>query len=32
VWGIAIGLGLMAALANLPINEKPLVRSELKPA
>ncbi|MFS2136808.1 MFS transporter [Duganella sp. Dugasp56] len=32
VWGIAIGLGLMAALANLPINEKPLVRGELKPA
>ena len=29
VWGIAIGLGLMAALANLPINEKPLVRGEL---
>jgi MFS family permease len=32
VWGIAIGLGLMAALANLPINEKPLVRGELKAA
>lgn len=32
VWSIAIGLGLMAALANLPINEKPLVRGELKPA
>jgi MFS family permease len=32
VWGIAIGLGLMAALANLPINEKPLLRGELKPA
>jgi MFS family permease len=32
VWGIAIGLGLMAALANLPINEKPLVRGGLKPA
>jgi MFS family permease len=26
VWGIAIGLGVMAALANLPINEKPLLR------
>ena len=32
VWGIAIGLGLMAALANLPINEKPLVRGGLTPA
>jgi len=26
VWGIAIGLGVMAGLANLPINEHPLVR------
>ncbi|MFA9218017.1 MAG: MFS transporter [Sphingomonadaceae bacterium] len=32
VWGIAIGLGLMAALANLPINEKPLVRGGLSAA
>jgi MFS family permease len=32
VWGIAIGLGVMAALANLPINEKALVRGALKPA
>jgi MFS family permease len=26
VWGIAIGLGVMAGLANLPISERPLVR------
>jgi MFS family permease len=26
VWGIAIALGVMAGLANLPINERPLVR------
>jgi MFS family permease len=33
VWGIAIGLGVMAGLANLPINERPLVREpQLKAA
>ena len=26
VWGIAIGLGVMAGLANLPISERPLLR------
>jgi MFS family permease len=26
VWGIAIALGVMAGLANLPINERPLMR------
>ena len=32
VWGIAIALGVMAGLINLPINERPLVRSVLKAA
>jgi len=33
VWGLAIGLSIMATLANLPINERPLVRDrELKAA
>ncbi|MBA5639180.1 MFS transporter [Duganella sp. LX20W] len=32
VWGIAIALGVMAALVNLPINERPLVRAQLQPA
>ena len=32
VWGIAIALGGMAALVNLPINERPLVRAQLQPA
>jgi MFS family permease len=32
VWGIAIALGVMAGLVNLPINERALVRSELKAA
>ncbi|NGZ88175.1 MFS transporter [Duganella aceris] len=32
VWGIAIALGVMAALVNLPINERALVRGELKAA
>jgi MFS family permease len=33
VWGIAIALGVMAGLANLPINERPLVREpQLKAA
>lgn len=32
VWGIAIGLGVMAGLVNLPINERALVRGELKVA
>lgn len=32
VWGIAIALGLMAALANLPINERAIERGALKAA
>ena len=32
VWGIASALGVMAALVNLPINERPLVRAQLQPA
>ncbi|MFS2006114.1 MFS transporter [Duganella sp. CT11-25] len=32
VWGIAIALGVMAGLVNLPINERALVRGELKAA
>jgi MFS family permease len=32
VWGIAIALGVMAGLVNLPINERALVRNELKAA
>ena len=32
VWGISIALGVMAGLVNLPINERPLVRSVLKAA
>jgi MFS family permease len=32
VWGIAIALGVMAGLVNLPINERALVRGELKVA
>ncbi|MES2113987.1 MAG: MFS transporter [Pseudomonadota bacterium] len=32
VWGITIALGLMAALVNLPINERALVRAQLQPA
>jgi MFS family permease len=32
VWGLAIGLSVMATLANLPINERPLVRGGLKAA
>ena len=32
VWGIAIALGVMAGLVNLPINERPLVRAGLKAA
>src|SRR5450830_30441 len=32
VCGIAIGLGLLAALANLPVDERPLVRGGLKAA
>ncbi|HJV02603.1 MAG TPA: MFS transporter [Burkholderiaceae bacterium] len=32
VWGIAIALGVMAALVNLPINERPLARAQLQPA
>jgi MFS family permease len=28
VWGITIGLGVMAGLVNLPINERPLVRMQ----
>ncbi|OEZ62275.1 MULTISPECIES: MFS transporter [unclassified Duganella] len=32
VWGIAIGLSVMAGLINLPINERALERGELKAA
>lgn len=32
VWGIAIALGVMAGLVNLPINERALVRGEMKAA
>ncbi len=32
VWAITIALGVMAALINLPINERTLVRAELKAA
>lgn len=32
VWGLAIGLSIVATLANLPINERPLVRGGLKAA
>jgi len=32
VWGIAIALGVMSGLINLPINERPLVRDQLKAA
>jgi MFS family permease len=28
VWGITLGLGVFAGLANLPIDERPLARSE----
>jgi hypothetical protein len=28
VWGITIGLGVMAGLVNLPINERPLARMQ----
>ncbi|KQV47864.1 MULTISPECIES: MFS transporter [unclassified Duganella] len=30
VWGITLGLGIFAGLANLPIDERPLVRGEPK--
>ncbi|MFM9437344.1 MFS family permease [Janthinobacterium sp. CG_23.3] len=32
VWAITIGLGVLAALANLPIDERGVVRAELKAA
>ncbi|MET0267968.1 MAG: MFS transporter [Duganella sp.] len=32
VWGIAIALGVLAGLVNLPINERALVRGDLKAA
>ncbi|NVE00792.1 MFS transporter [Massilia sp. BJB1822] len=32
VWGIAIALGIVAGLVNLPINERPLLRPMLKTA
>ena len=32
VWGIAIALGVMAGLANLPVDERPVLRGALKPA
>ncbi|HEY0584611.1 MAG TPA: MFS transporter [Pseudoduganella sp.] len=30
VWGVTLGLGVLAGMANLPIDERPLVRSEPK--
>ncbi|CAN7614428.1 MFS transporter [Pseudoduganella sp. LjRoot289] len=32
VWGLAIALGVMAGLANLPVDERPVARGALKPA
>ena len=32
VWGIAIVLGVLAGLANLPVDERPALRAGLKPA
>lgn len=32
VWGLAIALGVFAALANLPVRETPIVRTRLQPA
>jgi MFS family permease len=32
VWGIAIALGVMAGVANLPVDERAIVRSDLKAA
>ena len=32
VWGIAIALGVFAALANLPVRETPIVRAQPQPA
>ncbi|SFV06352.1 MFS transporter [Pseudoduganella namucuonensis] len=32
VWGIAIALGVMAGLANLPVDERPVARGALKAA
>jgi MFS family permease len=32
VWGLAIALGVFAALANLPVRETPIVRSQPQPA
>ena len=32
VWAITIGLGVLAALVNLPIDERGIVRGQLKPA
>ena len=32
IWLVSIGLGLLAAAANLPIREAPLVRPEAVPA
>ena len=32
VWQIAIGLGLLAALLHLPINEKPMETTKAQPA
>ena len=32
VWGITIGLGVIAALVNLPVDERAIVRSKLQPA
>ena len=32
VWMITIGLGICAALVNLPIDEKPIYRAQAAPA
>lgn len=32
VWGICIALGVLAALVNLPVDERPLARAGLRPA
>jgi hypothetical protein len=32
VWGIVLALGVFAALINLPINEKAIVRGQPAPA
>jgi predicted MFS family arabinose efflux permease len=32
VWGLAIALGVFAALVNLPVRETPIVRGQPQPA